>query len=168
MHARLASYLRDNRDQIIENWLTEVEIPAPAGSSEGESGVVPYEFYTSAFDSVLAIIQGGNSSAETAATRPTHEEGQLNRFLGLTCECRDHCFGGRVCLELQEAGLDAFMSVFSEEWDSEHEFSALDRECCQDLIQHALSGFFGREVELCIHRARRDDCPFNAESNVRL
>ena len=50
MHARLVSYLRDNRDQIIENWLTEVEIPAPIESEKAEGGVVPYEFFTTAFD----------------------------------------------------------------------------------------------------------------------
>ena len=59
MHARLVSYLQDNRDQIIENWLTEVEIPPPAGATDGEGGVVPYEFFTTAFDSVIEILEKG-------------------------------------------------------------------------------------------------------------
>jgi hypothetical protein len=158
MHKRLVSYLRDNRDQIIENWLTEVDIPAPAGSTGGGSGVVPYEFYLAAFNSVVTRIEVGTSEAIPPAAI------HFDQFLGLTCECRDHCFGGRVCMELQEAGLDAFMSVFSEEWDTGHEFSPLDRECSQDLIHHALSGFFGEEVTLCPHRAQRSDCPFTAQT----
>lgn len=158
MHSRLVSYLRDNRDQIIENWLTEVDIPAPIESSELGSGVVPYEFYTTAFDAVLDILAHGSA---TAIERPVLH---LNRFLGITCDCKERCFGGRVCLELHDAGLQAFMSVFADDWDAEHEFNQLDRECSKDLINHALSGFFGKEIDLCHHKTFRSDCPFVAHN----
>jgi hypothetical protein len=160
MHLRLVSYLRDNRDQIIENWLTEAEIPSPQGGSAefmGE-GVVPYAFFASAFEDVVARLEGGSTakSADDAA--------HLSSFLGLTCECKQRCFGGRVCMELHDSGLMAFMSVFADDWDAAHEFSELDRECSKDLINHALSGFFGREIELCAHRIFRKDCPFAAQN----
>ncbi|MGZ0657608.1 hypothetical protein ACWPKO_01790 [Coraliomargarita sp. W4R53] len=154
MHTRLVSYLRDNRDQIIENWLTEVEIPAPIESTGAESGVVPYEFFTKALDAILEIIEHGPEAK--ADPNVLH----LNRFLGITCDCRERCFGGRVCMELHDSGLQAFMSVFDEEWDAEHEFSPLDQECSKDLINHALSGFFGKEIKLCLHKTFRNDCPF--------
>ena len=156
MHARLVSYLRDNRDQIIENWLTEVEIPAPIESKGQESGVVPYEFFTKALDAVLDLIENGPDAGKNP--RVLH----LNKFLGITCDCRERCFGGRVCLELHDSGLHAFMSVFDDEWDAEHEFSLLDRECSQDLINHALSIFFNQEIKLCLHKTFRSDCPFAA------
>jgi hypothetical protein len=161
MHARLVSYLRDHRDQVIENWLTEVEIPAPIDSTELESGVVPYEFFTTAFDASLNLLEHGPNYH-------THEPScdppglHLNQFLGITCDCKARCFGGRVCMELHDAGLAAFMSVFADDWDAEHEFNELDRECSKDLINHALSGFFGREIETCHHKTFRSDCPFVA------
>ncbi|MDQ8209289.1 hypothetical protein QEH52_17310 [Coraliomargarita sp. SDUM461003] len=158
MHARLVSYLRDNRDQIIENWLTEVEIPAPIESKGQESGVVPYEFFTKALDAVLDLIENGPAAGKNP--RVLH----LNKFLGITCDCRERCFGGRVCLELHDSGLHAFMSVFDDEWDAEHEFSLLDRECSQDLINHALSIFFNQEIKLCLHKTFRNDCPFVAHN----
>lgn len=162
MHARLVSYLKDNRDQVIENWLTEVEIPAPNGSKGLEGGVVPYAFFADAFDSVLEILEYGPS--HKTKNGGTH----LNSFLGLTCDCRERCFGGRVCMELHDAGLKAYMSVFDDEWDTDHEFNKLDRECCKDLINHALSGFFGKEIEGCHSKTFRNDCPFVAHNEQTL
>lgn len=160
MHSRLVSYLKDNRDQIIENWLTEAEIPPPQGhpTTGGESGVVPYAFFAGAFDSVVQRLELGAEAG--SKTEVTH----LNSFLGLTCDCRQRCFGGRVCMELHDSGLVAFMGVFDQEWDTDHEFNELDRECNQDLINHALSGFFEKEIALCAHRTFRLDCPFAAEN----
>ena len=159
MHSRFISYLQDNRDQIIENWLTEAEIPA-AGNLETESsatGVVPYAFFANAFDTVTQILQKGN---------PTRWENNaalhINNFIGLTCDCKQRCFGGRVYMELHESGLEAFMSVFADDWDTDHEFNQLDREHCASMINHALSGFFGREIELCKRKDFRPDCPFVA------
>jgi len=157
MHARLVSYLQDNREQIIENWLAETEVPAPRGSpTEDAEGVVPCAFFAGAFDRVLQRLAHGSEVQE--------DRGQihLNALLGLTCDCKQRAFGGRVCMELHDSGLAAFMSVFAEDWDTEHEFNELDRECSKDLINHALSGFFGREIELCLHRTFRVDCPFAA------
>ena len=158
MHTRLVSYLRDNRDQIIESWLTEVEIPAPIESHDMEVGVVPYAFLDSAFNGVLEILEHGPDA------RKHPEILHMNEFLGVTCQCRERCFGGRVCMELHDSGLQSFMSVFDEDWDTEHEFSTMDRECCKDLINHALSGFFSREVDLCHHKTFRSDCPFVAHN----
>lgn len=160
MHSRLVSYLRDNRDHIVENWLTEAEVPAPQDHSScgEEDGVVPYAFYTAAFDQVLKHLEiGPEAKADSDLLH-------LNQFLGLTCECKQRCFGGRVCMELHDAGLTAFMSVFADDWDTDHEFNQLDRECSADLINHALSGFFGKEIETCAHRTFRKDCPFAAQN----
>lgn len=160
MHARLVSYLQDNREYIIENWLTEAEIPAPQGTLTdcGDEGVVPYAFFSGAFDSVVQRLALGAEAGNV------NEITHLNAFLGLTCDCKQRAFGGRVCLELHDSGLTAFMSVFAADWDTEHEFSELDRECSKDLINHALSGFFGREIELCLYRTFRADCPFAAQN----
>ncbi len=159
MHARLVSYLQDNREQIIENWLTEAEIPPPQDRSVdgGVEGVVPYAFFSCAFDNVLQRLSL-DPDAEEGAGVP-----HLNTFLGLTCDCQQRAFGGRVCMELHDSGLTAFMSVFSADWDADHEFSEIDRECSKDLINHALSGFFAKEIDLCLHRTFRKDCPFAAQ-----
>ena len=163
MHSRFISYLQDNRDQIIENWLTEAEIPA-AGTQETDPsamGVVPYAFFANAFDSVTRILQN-----EVSSQFESHNTMHINNFIGLTCDCKQHCFGGRVCMELHESGLEAFMSVFEEDWDTDHEFNQLDREHCAARINHALSGFFGREIELCKRKDFRPDCPFVAHQHL--
>jgi len=158
MHTRLVSYLLDNRDHIIENWLTEAEVPPPNKSESSEQGLVPYAFFASAFDSVLKRLEQGS------AAKNNPEALHLNQFLGITCDCRERCFGGRVCMELHDAGLQAFMSVFEEDWDTDQEFNELDHEHNKDLINHALSGFFGQEIETCHHRTFRSDCPFVAHN----
>jgi hypothetical protein len=156
MRARLLSYLRDNRDQIIENWLTETEVPAPIQSIGVAGGTVPYEFFTSAFSAILDILANDTDSP------PALEVQHLNCFLGKTCDCRERCSGGRVCLELHESGLRAYMSVFDEDWDAEQEFNERDRAHSKNLINRALSAFFGREIEHCSQKNLRNDCPFVA------
>ncbi len=158
MQAHLISYLRDNRDQIIENWLTEAELPAASHHEVGceSSGVAPYEYLGQAFDTVLKIIDTGR----VPTTNP--DEMHLNDFLGATCTCKARCFGGRVCMELHDSGLKAFMSVFDEDWDADHEFTVIEVAKCEELINHALSGFIGQQVEECNLKQFRTDCPFAA------
>lgn len=156
MHERLVNYLRDHRDHIIETWLTEAEVPGP-GVARADPGVVPYQFFAQAFDEVLTTLERG---AIKAPPEQPPAPSRMNAFLGLTCACRERCMGGRVCMELHDAGLSAFMAVFAHEWDTDQEFNAFDRQQNKEFINHALSGFFGKEIDLCAERLRRDDCPF--------
>lgn len=156
MHSRLVSYLRDNRDHIIEHWLTEICLPAPIASQAGDdtSGLVPYTFFIEAFDQIIDQIAAGPGAYQTNASS------DMNHFIGITCDCKKNTFDGRVCLELHDSGLSAFMSVFSADWDTSHEFNQLDRDCIEEVIHHALSAYFGKEVKSCALRRRRPDCPF--------
>ncbi|MFP4068640.1 MAG: hypothetical protein ACOCVJ_03555 [Verrucomicrobiota bacterium] len=158
MHQRLLTYLRDNRAHIVEFWLTEADIPPPPGedAAAGRTGIVPLTFFEEAVDAVIDTIRRHGKAPEN--TRRTH----LDDFLGVTCACEQRRFGGRVCMELHDSGLKAFMSVFQDDWDIDHEFNALDRECCEDHINHALSGLFHAEILHCKHRRFRRDCPFSS------
>lgn len=159
MHRNLVSYLKDNRDQIIENWLTEAEVPPPdnAENPTTATGVVPLAFFVHAFDAVVEVVRTGKLP-------PKREKSiHLDDFLGLTCTCKQRRFGGRICIELHDSGLKAFLSVFDDEWDTDHEFSNLDREDYADLINHALSGLIAREIEGCKFKQFRSDCPFIAD-----
>jgi hypothetical protein len=157
MHAHLISYLEDNRDQIIENWLLEAEIPAlqsdstPQGS---DSSGVPIEFLSHAFDRTLKVIESGK--APEGKTEGMH----LDDILGTHCTCKQRTMGGRACIELHDSGLVAFLSVFETNWDTTHEFSEFDREHFADLINHALSGVISNEIEHCQYKHFRSDCPF--------
>mgnify|MGYP001569881765 CR=1 FL=1 len=154
MHARLISYLKDNRDQIIENWLLEVDVPPANGSEATDSGVVPLTFLTQAFDTTLQVIESGQ------APNGSNEGMHLDDILGVTTACKQRCMGGRVCIELHDSGLTAFLSVFDTNWDAAGEFNEFDRENYADLINHALSGLFASEIEHCKYKHFRSDCPF--------
>lgn len=153
MHRRLVSYLRDNRDQILESWLTEADLPLPQGGSDlcGCQGTVPLSYLQRIFDQVMHTLQGKISSDAAP---------HLDDILGVTCTCRDRTRGGRVCIELHESGLRAFLAVFDEAWDADGEFSPLDRECCTHLINQSLSKVIQREIATCEHKHSRNDCPF--------
>lgn len=160
MHDRLVTYLRDNRAHIVEHWLTEAEIPPPPERrAAGQTlGIVPLAFFEQAVDAVIEALRTGRTPG---GQTDTAEAMHLDAFLGITCACEQRRFGGRACIELHDSGLKAFMTVFSEDWDTDHEFNALDRRCCEDRINHALSGLFYREIEHCKHRLLRHDCPFS-------
>ncbi|ADE54480.1 hypothetical protein [Coraliomargarita akajimensis] len=158
MHEHLIGYLRDNRDQIIESWLTGANIPAAdCEQSPDAIGSVPLGYFADAFDSILQIIETGK--APTTLTQEIH----LDDFLGVSCNCRTGSpsgRSGRVCIELHDSGLNAFLSVFEDDWDASHEFDKLDREKCADIINHALSGLISNEIEHCRYKDFRSDCPF--------
>ena len=65
-------------------------------------------------------------------------------------------------MELHDSGLKSFMSVFDDDWDADHEFNDMDRANCEELINHALSGFIGLQVDECNLKQFRTDCPFAA------
>lgn len=157
MHEHLAAYLRDNRDQIIESWLTETDVPAAADAPAQGRGFVPLVYLAGAFDSILEILRREEACQDIGSTPAL----DLNDFLGTTCACKERCFGGRVCMELHDAGLQAFLSVFNENWDPLGEFKAFDYAYTSDLINHAISGFFGRQIRNCEEKERRTDCPFS-------
>lgn len=157
MHARLISYLKDNKDQIVETWLLEAEIPVlhndQAGSSPRPTGV-SVEFLAQSFDRTLNVI--GSGKAPDKLEPGIH----LDDMLGVTCTCKQRTMGGRVCIELHDSGLVAFLSVFDQNWDASREFNEFDREHFADLINHALSGVFSSEIEHCHYKHFRSDCPF--------
>ena len=157
MHARLISYLKDNRDQIIETWLLEAEIPSihtdQTASTTCPAGV-PVEFLAQAFDRTLDVIKSGTPPEQKI------DGMHLDDILGVTCTCKQRTMGGRVCIELHDSGLVAFLSVFDTNWDASGEFSEFDREHFADLLNHALSGVFSSEIEHCHYKNFRSDCPF--------
>jgi len=169
MHDRLCAYLRDNRDQILEHWLTEAELPLPEETNQtAVMGAVPLAFLEGAFDRVLATIAGKPCRCNGHDWRKLHHaEGamHLDDFLNVTCACRIQKFGGRVCLELQKAGFLAFTSVFNREWDAGAEFNDDERVRSAELINEALAATFGQEVLICKHRLERPDCPFSVANN---
>jgi hypothetical protein len=160
MHARLINYLKDNRDQIIETWLLEADIPAlPTGQNALHNSTtgVPLTFLAQAFDRTLKVIASGTG------TKNKRSGMHLDDILGVSCTCKQRTMGGRVCIELHDSGLVAFLSVFDSYWDKSAEFSEFDREHFADLINHALSGVFSSEIEHCQYKYFRSDCPFVAD-----
>lgn len=156
MNQRLVSYLRDNRDFIIENWLTEADLPPPENAS-GCEGSVPVAFLDGVFDRVLDRISGRH---ECHCQDHKHQVA-FSQVLGVTCACQTHRLRGHVCLELHEAGARAFNAVFSDNWDAEGEFNQLDRESGLRQINEALAWIFGQEIFRCPKRIGKADCPFS-------
>ncbi|MEO0795629.1 MAG: hypothetical protein AAFX93_10720 [Verrucomicrobiota bacterium] len=158
MNERLVSYLQDNRDQVIENWLTEADVPAPPNAPSSE-GFVPVSYLEVSFDRIVARIQCGDNDRADSELKPAPLT--LNDIFNTTCSCQASRVRGRVCIELHESGRRAFMSVFNDAWDADGEFSALDRKYCEQVIGGALAWNFSNEVFNCSARQERADCQFN-------
>lgn len=154
MNKRLVSYLQDNRDFIIENWLTEADLPPPAGRA-GCEGSVPVAFLEGVFDRVVNRISGKRVSPYDENDRI-----EFNDVLGVTCACQTDRVRGHVCLELHEAGARAFASVFNDDWDPQGEFNELDREMSLRIINETLAAIFSKEIFRCHGRIDNLKCPF--------
>lgn len=155
MNRRLVSYLQDNRDFIIENWLTEADVPPPAGAN-GCEGSVPVAFLEGLFERVVDRLSGRDRCHCPGETKKL----AFDDVLGVTCACQTQRLRGHVCLELHDAGLRAFTKVFEDEWDPQGEFNQLDRETSLRLVHESLANIFSQEVFQCPHRPGKQDCPF--------
>ncbi|WP_269540693.1 hypothetical protein [Cerasicoccus fimbriatus] len=156
MNKRLTSYLRDNRDHIIENWLMESDLPPPTDRSECE-GSVPVAFLEGVFDRVLERISGSQPACHCGTA---NQKVELRQILGVTCACQTNRLRGHVCLELHEAGIRAFGAIMHDSWDAQQEFNDFDRENSLKAINEALAWIFSQEIFRCPHRVGKQDCPF--------
>ncbi|MEM1222459.1 MAG: hypothetical protein AAGH40_06815 [Verrucomicrobiota bacterium] len=142
MHQHLISYLSDNRDHIIENWLTETQVPEfSEGPEEMElREILHLDFYKRAFESVLTSIS--TKKSPFFFSRAIH----IGRHLSIGRFRKKYGFIDQVQNGLHEAGLKAFMNVFKEDWDAGSEFSRTDRKYLEDLIGRSLSDFLVTEM----------------------
>lgn len=155
MNQRLVSYLEDNRDFIIETWLTEADLPPPQGVN-GCEGSVPVAFLESLFDRVLDRLCG----RENCHCPDEKRRVQFREVLGVTCACQSNRLRGHVCLELHDSAVRAFQAVFVDEWDPEGEFNQFDREMGLRAVHESLSFIFGQEIFGCPKRVGNAKCPF--------
>jgi len=156
MNQRLVSYLKDNRDFIIENWLTEADLPPPS-SVATRQGSVPVAFLEGLFDRVIERIGGPNGQCHCVTPR---QKVEFKDVLGVTCACQTHRLRGHVCQELHESGVRAFSAVFVDEWDPQGELNQFDRETGLRVINETLSFVFGQEIFHCPKRTGNQSCPF--------
>lgn len=172
MHERLVNYLRDNRDQILESWLTEADLPLPPNAIpfDGMQGTVPLAFLEDVFERLLKRISGepcnchGHKGADGCNG---HKALHLDDFLNITCACSLRRMGGRVCIELHQSGRQAFHSIFENGWDAGEEFNEDERKHCLERIDNALASTFGEEVGGCRHSLERPDCPFRLHLHLK-
>lgn len=158
MHLQLAQYIKDNKEHILEHWITEAEVPSltHCNCSSGSEGIIPLSYLSYAIDQVITHLQSGKFTPQSP------KEPHLNDFLGHTCICRDNA---RVCTEIRDAGYVAFQVIFSEDWDSEHEFDDVDREYASTRIGQILTEFFKEEITQCAMGARFPNCPQRTLNN---
>lgn len=116
MQERLASYLRDNQGEIIENWLTGAAIPEGEPFPRSAEHALLQEL-TDAFEQVVEALEGKQPSRRA--------EGPWAPSL------------------LLQAGVEAFAAVLAEEWDVDSEFSASERAEAIRAIEHHLRQIFG-------------------------
>lgn len=158
MHLHLAQYLKDNREHILEHWITEAEVPSliHCRCSNGSEGIIPLSYLSRAIEQVITKLETGNFR------KLNESETHLNDFLGHTCTCRDNT---RVCTEIRDSGYVAFLSIFGEDWDTYHEFDEVDREYASLRISQILSEYFEEEIALCAMGKLRNDCPYHSPNN---
>lgn len=134
VHQRLASYVEDNHDQIVETWLTGLAVPCTGNDlidEERESALLEY-----IRGAVQEIVRRVRLSPRALNGFESHD---LHNLLVRTGWCR--CDGTALCfcLELREAGAAAFLEILCDAWDATHEFTNVERAEALDLINAALA-----------------------------
>jgi|GEM_PF-791336 len=158
MRSRLAAYLTDNRDQIIENWFAESEIATNQGDELAVPADMnlPFAFYQSTFDHVLYYIKTGSVEPPlNAKVMP------ISAFSTVITECQNHASGDHACLNLLQHGLSAFKEVFKDDWDADHEFNEPERIASSNIIYEALFNIFKQESQHCRFKRANPACPFH-------
>jgi len=158
MHLHLAQYLKDHKEHILEHWITEADVPSMThcNCSSQSEGIIPLSYLEYSLGQVIHHLEIGHFNTHLA------NETHLNDFLGHTCVCRDNT---RVCTEIRDSGYVAILSIFSSDWDADHEFDDIDREYASNRIGQILTEFFKSEITLCAEAQDRRDCPFRTGHN---
>lgn len=157
MHNQLAQYLKDNKEQILETWLTSAVVPSVPRCNEHteHSGAIPVSYLSVVIDQVIYNLQHGQfANAE-------NNKNTLNTFLGHTCACRNNQL---VCDEVRDSGSKSFSSIFDADWDSDSEFNQFDRDYAKFRIDEILQNFFSLEIERCSQEQRNHKCPYKVKA----
>ena len=152
-HQALISYLRDNRSQILEVWLTEVELDPPKGTCV-EHGGLPVIYLEHIFDATLSLLGSQKSAPVTAFSN-------LSNYLGKTLDCHTNNSQSLACFEILTAGYKAFASILNPEWDCAGEFTEDEHDFYNNLVKKALTATMHFEIQKCAECAQKSDCPFN-------
>jgi hypothetical protein len=152
MHLHIAQYIDDNREHIIESWLTEAEVPTVscASNESADKGIIPESYLSQVVEQVSRKLREGHFDLLS------QDRIRLNSFLGHTCACRDNV---NVCTEIRDSGYQAFLQIFNDPWDSEHEFDATDRAYASTRIGQILTEFFNQEIQDCSMKTVENSCP---------
>jgi hypothetical protein len=157
MNKPLAQYLKDNKEQILETWLTSAIVPSvPRCNSHTEqTGAIPVSYLSEVIDQVIYNLQHGQFSINEG------KQNSLNTFLGHTCACRNNRL---VCDEVRESGCKSFSSIFEEDWDIDFEFNEFDRDYAKFRIDEILQDFFSLEIDRCSQEQRNHKCPYKVKA----
>lgn len=161
MRDRLSSFLRDNRAQIIELWITEADLPPPY-EEDSERGSVPICFLEDMFEELIVRLHSQDNSRRLRS--------HLSDFAQTTFTCRNNneesCLG---CIEIRRAGENAFASVLSEDWDADHEFTLEERANLMSEIRSILAKLACLEMDVCLSDdSLKKLCPFSRYSQQQM
>jgi len=153
MVSRIISYLQDYKYQIIETWITEVDL-VPPEACEIERGELPIIYIEQIFDEVIRLIQNKPNT-------PVHLP-KLRDYIDVTFSCNTEFPESLACLEIMIAGQKAFVSVLGSDWDTTDEFSTEERAIYANWIYKTLAFIMHGEIKSCQSCKTDSDCPFNA------
>jgi len=137
MHEHLIGYLKDNRDQIVENWLMAANPGALAGEEKNENdSLVSLDFLMEIFDVIIDLIKYERTPREVSQKAHSHNP------ISPTTPTKQDTLAERLCGELCQSGISAFKSVTDETWDSASEFEASTKAYHTEIIALAFKRFF--------------------------
>lgn len=152
MVSRIVSYIQDYKFQIIETWITEVDLAPPQGSSVTR-GELPVVYIEQIFDELVHVI---NNKPKTLNYLP-----KLSNYIDVTFTCDTTCPESLACLEILIAGQKAFTNILGTDWDKAGEFSDDDRTLYADLLNKTLAFVMHHEIKSCKSCKQDSNCPFN-------
>lgn len=149
MYPKLCVFLRENGEQIIENWLGGTEL-APVADEVVHIGEISYEAVAALFEATLNYLE--NPRQMVRLWEPS------SFFVDINYRCdRKH----PVCTELFRAGHSALRDALSELTADSEEFTREELHLYESVIHDTVGVVLQQQVHHCSFAQRMDFCPFD-------
>lgn len=152
MQQKLTTFLRDNADQIIENWLAETAL-APVNPATQSIGEISYTAINELFLATVTYLENPCKPISLHESPQSRPEEHFSCDLVLP-----------ACSELYRSGQLAMVDAIHELTADAAEFSL--EELCQfeQLIQQSLAIVMQQQIHHCKIAEHANFCPFDIDS----
>ncbi len=146
MNRKLVRLLLQNKDLILENWFTEIDLPF--SNTDKTHGEISFDYLQALFEELLGLLLLNN--------KPAKDRPPLTEFIDYTLSCEP---GKYACAELYRSGVMAIFEVLDADDFHVDKLSDIEQSVGKKFVENALVRLIHEEIDTCCQNDADHYCP---------